>query len=93
MTSMRWLQRHMGDIKVIVDIVPNHTSNRHVFFRRHLRPDADRRRVIGISSVKGEARMANFRQTIGSRFSEVRLGNVFRMDSGISISLRVNSLM
>ena len=65
---------HALGLRVIVDLVPNHCSDQHEWFKRALRRRApDRRCGSGSTSVR-RARAANCRPTTGSPSSAARPG-------------------
>ena len=83
---------HARDIKVTVDIVPNHFSDQHPWFR----PGAGRRsRLAGAgpvpSSATARARTAPSRRTTGRPCSAVRPGSGCPTASGTCTSSRPSS--
>ena len=58
---------HDAGIRVVVDIVPNHTSNLHAWFQEALARRPDRRPASATSSATGAGRTAQSRRPTGSR--------------------------
>ena len=72
---------HEAGIKVIVDIVPNHTADKHVFFQEA--PSPAPRRATATSSATAAASTANCRPTTGNPSSAARPGRAWPTASGI----------
>ena len=80
---------HAADIKVIIDIVPNHTSNRHRWFRQALAAAAPRN--VSATSSGTVMEVASNRRTTGNRSLADRHGHQPAMASGTSTVLRPSS--
>ena len=65
---------HEAGIKVIVDIVPNHTADKHVFFQEALAAEPGSPRATATSSATAAASTANCRPTTGNPSSAPGLG-------------------
>lgn len=74
---------HAHGLRVIVDVVPNHTSEAHEWFVRRRRPAPARPRGSGTTSGPDAARAANSRPTNGSRYSVGEPGRGCRTVTGI----------
>jgi Glycosidases len=73
---------HACGIKVIIDIVPNHTSNRHAWFREALAAPKGSRPGTGTSSATGGARTGCSRPRTGPPCSAARPGPASLTGSG-----------
>ncbi len=80
---------HADGIKVIVDIVPNHSSNRHVWFQEALLLHRGTHR-LGTDTSSGKA-AATCRRPTGSPCSGDRRGRRCRTGSGICTCSRRSS--
>ena len=65
---------HAAGIKVIVDIVPNHSSNRHAWFQEALAAGTGHRPGNGTTSGTGRVSTANCRRRTGQPRSAARRG-------------------
>ncbi len=70
---------HALDLRVIVDLVPNHCSDQHEWFQRALRAVRGRRCASGSTSSPDAVRAAHCPRTTGSRSSADRRGRGLRM--------------
>ena len=82
---------HQAGIKVLVDIVPNHTSNRHPWFVEALAGGRGSAAPTATSSATAQARVVMRRRTTGSPCSVGRPGNVCSTGSGICTCSLPNS--
>ena len=80
-SSARWptstrcsTRRTSRGIRVIVDLVPNHSSDQHVWFQEALAAGPGSRERARYLSATARARTANCRRTTGSRSSAARRG-------------------
>ena len=87
---------HDCGIKLIVDIVPNHTSSDHKWFKEAMAASQDQRNVIVTCSVMARGLMEIFHQTTGRLSSVVLPGSVLSklmesLVSGIYTFLQLNN--
>ena len=68
-------EAHDFGIKLIVDIVPNHTSSEHKWFKEALAAKPGSKSEIVTCSAMARAQMENFHQTTGKLFSVALHGN------------------
>ena len=73
---------HEAGMKVIVDIVPNHTSDGHVWFQEALAAEPGSPPATGTSSETAWASTASCLRTTGSRSSAAAPGSGCRTASG-----------
>ena len=78
---------HRHGIKVIVDIVPNHSSNRHPWFVEALQSPPGSEQRDRYIFRDGRGGQGSCRPPAGSPILEGRLGPVYRTDSGTCIFL------
>lgn len=60
-------EAHQLGIKVIIDIVPNHSSDQHKWFIEAVNSDRDQKRAIATSLEMDVGTMAKYLQIIGTR--------------------------
>lgn len=78
-------EAHALDLRIIVDLVPNHCSDQHEWFKQALREGPGPRCASASTSARGRARRERSRRTTGSRSSAAPRGRGSRTGSGTSI--------
>ena len=82
---------HALGIKIIVDIVPNHTSEQHPWFQQALRAEPGPPNVAGTSSATAQASMVKTHPRTGNPTSAAARGNASPTASGTATCSPANN--